>query len=115
MVVKPYKLDISQFGERVRDKMKFTIVNVSESDVNLSLIAGIPDIVSIELPKSIGAGKSATGLVTINDDALTIEFEKSFTFQVDDAASTRFTIPVKRSIKKPTTVGASAESKSGGK
>lgn len=95
--------------------MRFTIVNVSESDIKLSLIAGIPDIASIELPKSIAAGKSASGLVTINPDALDIDFEKSFTFEADDDASTRFTIPVKRSIKRPTAGGSGSGSKAGGK
>jgi hypothetical protein len=112
-VVKPYKLDISQFGEKVRDKMKFTITNVSDEDVALTLIAGMPGIASLDLPTEIKAGQSARGEITLTPEMLTEEFEKSFTFEVGDEAKTRFTVPVKRSIKKPTTAAKTDRTSSG--
>jgi len=113
VVVKPYKLDISQFGDRVRDKMKFTITNVSEEDVSLTLITGLPNIASIDLPDKIKAGQSARGEIILNPDTLADEFEKSFTFEVGDETKSRFTVPVKRSVKKPAASGNSNEKSSG--
>lgn len=101
IVIRPYKLDISQFGDKVRDKMRFSITNVSDEDISLELIAGLTDIADVELPKKIKAGKSAEGVLKLKKDALGTSFEKSFTFQVDDELSSRFTVPVKRMLKKP--------------
>jgi hypothetical protein len=59
VIVKPYKLDLSQIGETVRDEMKFTIENVSETDLDLSLIDDRKDLFQLELPETIPAGKTA--------------------------------------------------------
>ena len=99
LIVKPYKLDISQFSEKIRDRVKFTLTNVSDQDVEIELIAGMPDRAEIELPSRIEAGKSAAGELRLLEEVLDQEFEKSFTFQVNDEQSSRFTIPVKRTIK----------------
>lgn len=111
-MVKPYKLDISQFGEKIRDKMKFTLTNVSEEDLPVTMIADMPGIATIDLPSEIKAGQSARGMIVLNPDVLEDEFEKSFTFEVGNETKTRFTVPVKRSIKKPST--ASTTPASGG-
>ena len=113
VVVKPYKLDISQFGDRVRDKMKFTITNVSDEDVSLELVSGLPGLASIDLPDKIEAGRSARGEITLNPDVLEDEFEKSFTFEVGKEDGVRFTVPVKRSVKKPAASGDAGDKKSG--
>jgi hypothetical protein len=115
VVVKPYKLDISQFGERVRDKMKFTITNVSEQDVTLAMIADLPGLADIELPEKIGAGKSVGRHIRLHADKLEEEFEKSFTFETSGEVTQRFTVPVKRTVKKPTAAGDAAGKGAGGK
>jgi hypothetical protein len=81
--------------------MKFTINNVSEQDINLTMIAGLPGFAEIELPQVVEAGKSAGGEVILLPGSLDREFEKSFTFECNDEAKSRFTIPVKRSIRAP--------------
>ena len=103
IIVKPYKLDISQFGEKVRDRMKFTITNVSDKEADLTMIADIPKYAEISLPKKIGAGQSASGEVKLLPSALEQSFEKSFTFQVNQDKPVRFTVPIKRTMK---TIGA---------
>ncbi len=113
VVVKPYKLDISQFGDRTRDRMNFTITNVSEGDVSLALVAGLVDIGTVELPETIKAGQSARGQIVLNADVLEDDFEKSFTFEVGEETKTRFTVPVKRSVKNPS-ASAKTETKSSG-
>jgi hypothetical protein len=111
VVVKPYKLDISQFGEKVRDKMKFTIKNVSDQDIKLELIAGMPGYAEIDLPDEIKAGFTGAGEIRLEDEVLATNFEKSFTFQVNDEASSRFTLPVKRTVRDPDSESAQADTK----
>ncbi len=111
VIIKPYKLDISQFGETVRDRMKFTISNVSEEDLSLKLVSIPFSVLSeINLPEMIEAGKSAEGEIVITKEMISEGFEKSFTFELSDEAKTRFTVPVKRTVKSP---GASASTEDG--
>ena len=118
IIVKPYKLDVSQFGDRVRDRMKFTVSNVSDKEVTLSLVAGMPNFAQIDLPKKIGAGQSASGELKLLPSVLEKSFEKSFTIEVqgDAPKGIRFTVPVKRSVKTPAAENTGAtEQKTGGK
>jgi hypothetical protein len=101
IVIKPYKLDISQFGEKTRDEMKFTITNVSDQDLNIELVAAPTDIATVELPDKVEAGKSASGVLKLTDKGVGEEFEKSFTIQLNDEKNSRFTVPIKRNIKNP--------------
>jgi hypothetical protein len=101
VVIRPYKLDISQFGEKVRDKMRFSISNVSDEDLTLDLIAVPTELAEIELPEKIKAGQSAEGVLTLTPEALDKSFEKSFTFELDDDQFSRFTVPIKRQLKNP--------------
>ena len=113
VVVKPYKLDISQFGERVRDRMNFTITNVSEEDVTLSLLAGMPGYATISLPAMIKAGQSGRGEIILNPGVLDKNLEKSFTFEAGGEVKARFTVPVKRSVKKPAATSTANKKSSG--
>jgi hypothetical protein len=101
IIIKPYKLDISQFGEKVRDQMKFTISNVSDKPLDLSMVAVPTELLTLTLPKSVPAGKSAEGMIKLKPDALKKEFEKSVTIELGDGKATRFTIPVKRALRVP--------------
>ncbi|MCP4603444.1 MAG: DUF1573 domain-containing protein [Proteobacteria bacterium] len=101
IVIKPYKLDISQFGEKVRDKMEFTITNVSSNDLNIRLIDLPRDVFQVTLAEVIPARSSIKGMVRLLPDALEMPFEKSFTLECDDPNATRFTVPVKRAVKMP--------------
>ena len=101
VIVKPYKLDISQFGEKVRDEMKFTISNVSEQDLDLSMVYFPEDLVEIDLPASIPAHKSAEGVLRLKEPAINQSLEKSFTFELNDSNKSRFTVPIKRTVKSP--------------
>jgi len=103
--IKPYKLDISQFGDKVRDEMKFTISNVSDLDLELKLVAYPVEFASVELPKSIQAGKSASGTVKLTSAGIESDFEKSFTLELNDEPKSRFTVPIKRTVKSPVAAG----------
>lgn len=99
IIIRPYKLDVSQFGEKIRDKMKFTIVNSSEKEVALKLVATLPGYATIDIPQKIGARQSAGGEIKLLPTVLDKSFEKSFTIEVTSDTTSRFTVPVKRSIK----------------
>jgi hypothetical protein len=112
IVIKPYKLDISQFGEKVRDEMKFNITNVSETDLEIALIDMPEGIFELKLPDKVEAGKSAQGVLKLDGEALELSFEKSITIELNDEAKSRFTIPVKRTVRMPGE-SASAEGSKG--
>lgn len=103
IVIKPYKLDLTQFGEKLRDEIKFTIQNVSQQALTPKLISAAPDFLDVELPKQIAAGKTAEGIVKVRKSALDKPFDKSFTMQLNDDKNTRFTVPVKRAVRSAAT------------
>jgi hypothetical protein len=108
--IRPYKLDMSQFGEKVRDKMPFTIANVSDVKHGLILVSYPTELMTVDMPSDVAAGASAEGLVTLTPAATEKAFETSITFQLNDDAKTRFTIPIKRSLKSPTQASTAVNS-----
>jgi len=102
IVIKPYKLDISQFSPtKVRDQMKFNIKNVSDQDVQITLIDRPEGLFDLELPKTVAAGKTAEGTIKLHPDALKDSFAKSITIELNDQSKSRFTIPIKRTVHTP--------------
>jgi len=99
--IKPYKFDISQFGEKERKRLEFDITNLSDQDLEITLIDMPAGMFELTLPKKIGAGETESGRIEIQDDYVSEEFQKSLTIELNDAAKTRFTIPIKRSIRIP--------------
>jgi hypothetical protein len=99
VVIKPYKLNISQFSEKIRDEMTFNITNVSDRDLNPSLVTFPKDLFEVILPKEIKAGENARGVLKLKKAGLNEEFKKSFTFELNDEKKTRFTIPVLRNLR----------------
>ena len=99
--IKPYKFDISQFGEKTVDKRDFVIENVSDSDLDLSLVSMPEGMFTVKLPKQVKAGQTAKGEIKLDHDYLDKEFEKSITIEVNDANKTHFTVPVKRTLRVP--------------
>ncbi len=102
LIIKPYKLDISQFSPtKVRDEMKFNITNVSDKDLTVTLISKPEGVFDLQLPDRVEAGKSAQGILKLRPDAIETSFEKSFTIELNDDKTSRFTIPVKRTRRTP--------------
>lgn len=97
--MKPYKLDLSQFGEKLRDKIDFTITNVSDEKIDISMVSFSKDFFNVKLPKSIEAGKTASCSLKLTKKAVKQNFEKSFTIETNDKDKSRFTIPVKRKLR----------------
>ncbi len=97
----PYKVDLSQFSDKVIDKAEFVITNVSEEPLDISMIAFAQDYFSVELPDKVKPGETVSGIIKINDDYLAKSFNKSFTIELSDPQSSRFTVPIKRTIRTP--------------
>ena len=103
VIIKPYKLNISEIAGQVRDNMKFTIRNVSDQKLSLKVVSGRDDLFKVTLPTSIEPGQTGEGILTLTEAGVETEFEKSFTFELDDETTTRFTVPIKRAIRTPVT------------
>ncbi|MEW6051383.1 MAG: hypothetical protein AB1644_10030 [Candidatus Zixiibacteriota bacterium] len=101
LIIKPYKLDLTQFGDKVRSEIKFTIENVADKDLDLTSVYTPNELLDLTLPKLVKAGKTAEGIVKLTKAGIDQEFEKAITISVSDEKNTRFTIPVKRTIRKP--------------
>jgi hypothetical protein len=99
--IKPYKFDISQFGEKSVDSREFVIENVSDNDLDLTLVDMPQGMFTVKLPKHVGAGQTQKGIITLNHEYLDQEFNKSITIELSDAAGTHFTVPVKRTLRIP--------------
>lgn len=101
MIFKPYKFDISQYGEKVRKKLEFTITNVTDEKLNVELVDMPGGMFKVSLPKSVKPGKTAKGKIELLKEMVFEEFEKSITVEFSGKETTRFTIPVKRVIRIP--------------
>jgi len=101
ITIKPYKFDISQYGERERNKLEFEITNVSDEELKVALVDMPIGMFKVELPNKIKPGKTEKGKIELTKEYLAEEFEKSITIELNDQDKTRFTIPVKRLIRIP--------------
>ena len=101
MIFKPYKFDISQYGEKTRKKLEFTITNVTDEKLNIDLIDMPAGMFKLSLPNSIKPGKEAKGEIELFDEFVSEEFEKSITFELTGKETIRFMVPVKRVIRIP--------------
>lgn len=99
VIIDDYKLDMSQFSQRVTDKKKFKITNVSDKPLKPTLVSTHPDFFDIKLPKEIKPGQTGEGLLTLTQNGIDKSFEKSFTIELNDEKTTRFTVPVKRTLQ----------------
>ena len=99
IILTPYKLDLSQFSDKLIDKADFTITNVGDKKLDISMVSYPEDLFEVKLPKSVKPGKTATAHLKLKKDAYEHSFEKSFTIQLNDELNTRFTIPVKRTYR----------------
>lgn len=98
IVIKPFKVDLSQTKDALPAEAKFTIKNVSGGSVVPTLVSSPQAIFTVVLPKSIGPGETADGIVRMKKDPAVTSFDKSLTIQLNDAKRSRFTIPVKRTL-----------------
>lgn len=97
--VKPYKVDISQFGSTVRDSVSFTLLNVTNTPLYLKTVATPQKVLRVDLPTGLGRNQGANCLISLTELGKSVEFEESITFETVQPVITRYTIPVKRRIR----------------
>lgn len=97
--MRPYKLDLSQLSEKAIDEAAFTIENVSDEELSITMIASNDHLWEVDLPETIGPGKTVKAELKLTDTGRGGSFEKSFTIELSDQNSTRFTMPVKRTLR----------------
>jgi hypothetical protein len=101
LLIKPHKWDISRYGEKERAELGFEITNISQNDLEISLIDSPAGMFKINIPRKLKAGKTEKGTISLKAEFVDKEFEKSITLELNDASKTRFTIPVQRKIRIP--------------
>ena len=111
VIINPYKVDLSQLGEKVINQSPINIKNVSDQPLEISVVASESAYFELDLPKSVAPGQEVTGKVTLVKSAYGDSFTKSFTIELTapgggDAAKSRFTVPVKRTVRVTEQAGA---------
>jgi hypothetical protein len=88
--------DIVKFDENNRnDKIKVKVHNKTEQDLRMKLVSYPVGILDIDVPdKEIKPGDDREIKIKIDKNFEDEEFANSFTIQLNDADSTRYTIPV---------------------
>lgn len=108
----PYVLDVSQ-ADTANHQVKFTLENLSDEDVTVS-VADFPVIASkIDFPETILAGEKVSASLTVIPSYFDSVVATSVTFEVNHSQLYRLTLPILRSGFKPSAVdGGQNESSS---
>jgi hypothetical protein len=101
IIITPFLLDLPKSGEKARDVIEFRIANVSDADLDISVIDRPEGYFDLKLPHGVDAGGTVQGYLKLREDLIETSFEKSITIELNDELSTRFTIPVKRTSQPP--------------
>ena len=109
IIIAPYKLTFVQVGDKARDRMTFTITNVSPDDIEIRLVDQPSEYFDVDLPTTIAPQSSAEGSLRLKDVAMAGSFTKSFTIELNDEKRTRFTVPVKHDARRLTKAESTTE------
>jgi hypothetical protein len=101
ITITPFLLDLSKFGEKAPDVIEFRIANVSDADLDISIVDRPEGYFDLKLPASVEAGETVQGYLKLREDMTETSFERSITIELNDELGTRFTIPVKRTLQPP--------------
>jgi len=99
VTISPYKLNISQLGEKKRDEIKFTLENISPVELEPRIVTFPESVFEVTLPDKIKPGEKAVGKVKLKTKGLESSFQESFTLELNDPNQTRFTVPVVRNYR----------------
>lgn len=94
--IMPFEIDLAGPGQKDLRHAIFLIQNQGSQDMKLTLIDQPADLFETSLPAGVKAGETVEAMVVVKKEAAGKDFEKSVTFEVNDADKTRYTIPVSR-------------------
>jgi len=100
LIIDPYKLNLSQYTDKVIREKNFDIYNNADQPLELSLVATATEYFSVDLPERIDPGQTVTAQVVIHEDKAAENFSKSLTFEVNDEKRSRYTVPITRNVRK---------------
>ncbi len=97
VVIRPPKLDVSQFTAQPRRRATFQVVNKSAEDLAVHLQDTAYKSFDVQLPATIKAGATVEGAIIVKKDKVASAFKESFTFEVvgSDARDV-YTLPIDR-------------------
>ncbi len=98
VVVSPAKLALDKTDSLDIREIEFEIANSSDTVIGAQMIVWPHDYIYLRLPQKIESGSVGEGHAWLMAEAFDTSFEKSFTFECDDANRSRFTIPIIRRI-----------------
>jgi Protein of unknown function (DUF1573) len=102
LVAEPYKLDVSQYGEKSRRSIEFELSNVSSTVQRIEVIDLQRDFFDLELPKSVSPGETVSGRLSVKVDKQSESFEKSLTLAIFSEGTdkpVRMTLPITRTVR----------------
>ncbi|MBU0985024.1 MAG: DUF1573 domain-containing protein [candidate division Zixibacteria bacterium] len=99
LVVRPDRVDVSQFGEKSRRRARFHLENRSDHDLNLQVADSSFKSFELEIPGKIKAGETVEGLVTVRKELVNTEFEESITLEVTGVDRNIYSIMVQRRLR----------------
>ena len=103
VVLEPFKFDFLGSNDTTPVSLQFTITNVSRQSLTPRLVSAPKSLLSVSLPKSIPPGGSVQATVNVKRAGLNKAFEKSITLGFNDAAKSRFTVPIAYRLSATTT------------
>jgi len=107
VVIRPAKLDVSQFTSQPRRRATFQVVNKSAQDLEIHLLDTAFKSFDVELPARIKAGATGEGVIIVKKDKVPTAFKESFTFEVVGAeARDIYTLPIDRMVHVKDSVAA---------
>ncbi|MCP4685819.1 MAG: DUF1573 domain-containing protein [bacterium] len=95
---RPRKIEFDRIDRRKDYRRVFTIHNRSDSSLAVALVSTVDGAFSLELPDSVAALGSATGIVILGSEFADKEFERSFTLEFlgGDESAYRVSLVVSR-------------------
>ncbi len=94
IMIQPWSIEFA--SGTIADKVEFTITNKATTPLRPRMVSGPGSGVTVSLPSVIPGSGSATGTVRLEHRDPSAAIEKSVTIELDDAARSRFTIPIHR-------------------
>lgn len=99
--IEPWKIELNGSPEASNAEATFTLTNLTNAPLSTDIIALPEAFLTVELPSTIPPNGTAKGSIRVKESQLKKVFEKSVTFELNDAAKSRFTIPIKRTYRSP--------------
>lgn len=98
VVLSPHIVAVNQTTAQQVNEATFEIMNVSDEDLDLTLVSQPPGYFTLDLPEKIESGKTAECRIKIDANHLDKAFQKSITFEFSDVSKSRFTLPIVQKV-----------------